>query len=271
MENINNEENVVNNETTSNEKVGNPNIESGQPSVPKKKLGVSKDTQSSSDLPIPPPYKSERTEQYPNKYTFPICKLVKVHFDPAKETKNGVGPVLMFVFVGIGSPKKQFTHIEFPIDDDDAAFEAKEARLNRRLKHFFDETIGADKFAEGSMSGNDFAEMFANVANAFNSVTYKNIPLGGGEEDAKMLPVFTKNQLYIKLTYGQKSRLQFGLYPNLIQKAMKGNDYVPCELIINSQYDKVEPQESTPLSAGGGMTSTSNVTFNGDDDDFPIV
>lgn len=269
----NNENNEAVNDTAGAENTAQEIKVNNNTPTPKKKLGVSKDTQSSSGLPIPAPYKADRTAQFPNMFVFPICKLVKVHFDPAKETKNGVGPALLFVFVALGTPKKQFTHIEFPIEEDDAKWDFKLGALNGRLKHFFDETVGADKFVEGSMEGDDFAEMFKNVANAFNSITYKNIPVGGSEEDAKMLPVFTRHQLYIKLTYGQKSRLQFGLFPNLIQRAMKGNEYIPCELIINSQYDKVIPSETPAINAGGGIGNTGGQTFGHaiDDDDFPDV
>lgn len=269
MENNNEENNVgtpVNQEPTKSV-VNNNSI------PPKKKLGVTKETQSSSGLPIPAPYRAERSNQFPNKYVFPIAKLVKVHYDPAKETKTGLTPALTFVFVALGTPKKQFTHVEFPIDDTDVKFEAKAEWMNSRLKHFFDETVGANKFVEGSMSGDTFEELFENVANAFNSLTYKSIPLGGSEEDAKVLPLFTKTQIYIKLTYN-KSRLQFGLFPNLLQRAStNGTDYLSCELLIDSKYDNVEPQVQASINAGGNSIGARDNSFGGsvDDTDFPDV
>lgn len=273
MENNKNEEGVADNQANKAENAAQNKVSNTDENIttPKKKLGVTSETQASSGLPIPAPYKSERTPQFPNKYTFPIAKLVKVYFDNAKELKNGdVSPVLGFVFVAQGTPKKQFTHLEFPIDDTDAKFEQKEAWLSARLKHFFVETIGENRFVEGSMSGDTFSELFENVANAFNSVTYKEIPFGGSEDDAKILPVFTKNPVYIKLVYN-KSRLQFGLFPNLIQRAMKGDITVPCELTINPQYDNIDPQIAPSINPGGGISSNAGFGVGVNDDDYPDI
>lgn len=269
MENNNDENAVTNNEAikaenvTQNAKVNNAT----SAEAPKKKFGVSKDTQSSSGLPIPAPYRAERSNQFPNKHVFPIAKLVKVHFDPNKAIKQETEhtPALTFVFVASGTPKKQFTHVEFPIDDTDPKFEAKQGWMMGRIKHFFDETVGAKNFVDGSMEGDSFAELFENIAKAFNNVTY----LEGTEEEGKRLPVYTKVPVYIKLVYN-KSRLQFGLFPNLIQRAMKGAEFVPCELLIDAKYDTIDPQVSAPISAGGGSMTGANFGA-ADNDDFPDV
>jgi len=239
----------------------NEGVQGTQPA--KRKLGISKDVQAKAGIPIGAPVKlDKRTEQYPNSYEFPIVKLVKVYCDPAKEMKrNGeteIKPVLSFTFVT--STGKQSTHIEFPIDDDDDAFDSKLEEMQQRIKHIFDETVGHDHFVEGSMEGGDFTEFFTNVAKSFNA---KTVTRGEGE-NAKTNPYFTTTSAYLKLTY-YKERAQMPKFPNFIQRAFNGAVMIPCELVINAKYDKLEPQvQAAAPQYGGG----NNTTFGGGGDSF---
>lgn len=218
---------------------------------PKKKLGISKETQAKSGIPIPAPKKLDKaTQTFPNAWEFPVVQLVKVHFDPAKDvTRNNETsqvPALLFVFKT--ATEKQFTHIEFPVDEDDDKFDAKAEQLAQRIKHIFCETVGEDKFKEGSMEGDTFSEYFENIGKAFNSETYTK----GEGEGAKVLPIYTRNHAYLKLVY-YKDRLQIPLYPNFVQKAFNGVNPIECNLMINPTYDKVEPQARVQAGAGAGQ------------------
>lgn len=233
----------------------------GTPSAsPKKKLGFSKDVEGKSGIPIPAPHKlNTRTDIYPNGYSFPIGKLVNVVFNAEKEVnRNGVTdttPALTFVFRTADG--KQFTHVEWPIEDNDDKFQDKYDRLQRRLRHIFDETIGANKFEE--FEADDFKEFFEIMGNQFNKHTY----VVGEGENAKTLKHYANTSIYIKVTYNG-TRLQFPLYPNFVQRAGTKEKMIPCDLLITPQYDKIEPVEAkraTPFSTGtdntyGGGTST---------------
>jgi hypothetical protein len=239
----------------------------------KKRLGIGSDVVASAGIPIPAPFKlKDRTEFFPNLYEFPIARLVKVNFDPEKDVKRGdttvPTPILSFVFVT--GDKKQYTHVEFPIEDDDAKFDDKFAAMQQRIKHIFIETIGESKFEEGAMSGDDFKEFFDNVAKSFNNNTTL-VKKGEGEE-AKPVPTYTRNSVYIKLVY-YKTRLQLPLYPNFVQKAFDvTGKQVKCELQIDLKYDKVEA--IAPAAASGNYSGGTHNTFGGgssDSDDFPDV
>jgi hypothetical protein len=226
---------------------------------PKKKLGISKETQAKAGIPIPAPKKLDKASQvFPNAWEFPVAQLVKVHFDPAKDvTRNQETtqvPAIIFVFTTANG--KQFTHVEFPIDEEDEdKFNTKFENLSQRLKHIFCETVGEDRFKEGVMEGDDFTEFFSNVAKAFNAEVYTK----GEGEAAKTLPIYTRNHVYIKLGY-YKDRLQIPMYPNFVQKAYNGTNAIACELMINPTYDKVEPQARASANAAtqyGGGTNNS--------------
>lgn len=236
----------------------------------KRKLGISKETQAKSGIPIPAPKKLDKaTQAFPNAWEFPVAQLVKVHFDPAKDvTRNGETsqvPALLFVFTT--ATGKQFTHVEFPVDEDDEKFDAKAEQLAQRVKHIFCETVGEDKFKEGSMEGDTFSEYFENIGKAFNSETYQK----GEGEGAKTLPIYTKNHVYLKLVY-YKDRLQIPLYPNFVQKAYMGTSPIACELMINPTYDKVEPQARTNNNANAQYGGGTNAGFGAIGDvDFPAI
>lgn len=239
----------------------------------KRQLGISKDVQSKAGIPINAPVElDKRTPMYPNGYEFPIAKLVKVSFDPAKVVKRPEGeeniPVLIFNFVT--STKKAFTEIMFPIDMEDDAFDSKLIELHQKIKHIFEETIGISKFKEENMQGTTFAELFENVAKAF----HVDIVVKGEGEDQTTIPVYYNNSIYIKLTY-YKDKIQMPKYPNFVQKAFNGAIQLPCELIITPKYDKIKPQTSasSPNAPSNQYTGGQNSTFGADPafDDFPSV
>ncbi len=235
------------------------------------KFGIKKDLQSSAGIPINAPFKLEkRTEFYPNSWEFPIVQLVRVSFDPEKEiNRNGDKenvPVLQYVFVTKNG--KQFTHIEFPLDEDDAKFEDKASQLQQRIKHIFDATVGANKFKEGSMEGNTIAELFENVANAFNA---EKITKGEGEL-AKTVTLYSQTFVYLKLVYYQ-TRIQMPMFPNFIQRAFNGPQQLVCELTINPKYDKVEATAPAASGANAQYSGGTNNSFGGGADygDFPSI
>lgn len=236
------------------------------------KLGISKDTQAKAGIPISAPARlDKRTPQFPNSWDFPVVKLVKVEFNPAKDVnRNGEiipTPVLSFLFRDIKG-EKQFTHIEFPLDDEDPKFSDKLDSLHKRIKHIFDETVGASRFKEGSMEGDTFEDLFKNVAAAFNA----EVVTKGEGDQAKTLPLYYQTPVYLKLVYYQ-TRLQLPMFPNFIQRAHNGTDYVPCELAINPQYDQVEPKAKAQASAAGSFAGGHNAGFGGAADfgDFPSI
>ena len=257
---------------------GTEKVQAGAEAVnnaPKKKLGITKETTSGSGIPIGAPVAlKDRTPMYPNKYEFPIARLVNVVFDPAKEVKRNdevtLTPVISFVLTT--KEGKKFTHVEFPVDDDDAEFQKKNEQLNQRIKHIFVETVGENKFEEGDMVGDDYAEFFSNVAKAFNKHTVQT-PSKDGEE-TKTVALYTRNQVYFKVTY-YKDRLQLPLFPNFIQRAFAGTPSVqiPCDLLINPTYDKLEPQAKTtnsnPAANQYNATGRDSGYAGNVDDDYP--
>lgn len=227
--------------------------------TPKRKLGISKDTVGGSTVPIPAPYKLDKpNEQFTTGYHFPIAKLVAVSYIADKAMKqNGVDvtkPVLSFIFKD--DKNRQYQHIEFPVDEDDAKFESKVEWLNQRVKHIWDETIGDKMFPQEGLGANaeTFAELFKDIADKFNAVK-----TGEGEQ-ARV--VYAQTLLYIKLTYN-KDRVQFPLFPNFVQRAKIADKVVPVvTLTITPSRDKVEPPASTSAPALGYAGGTDN-TFGG--------
>lgn len=235
------------------------------------KFKISSETQGSSNIPIPPPRELDKpTLLFPYGYEFPIVNLSEVKFDPEKEiTKDGITntvPVLIFKY--IDNKKRAYQQIEFPIENDD---EEKEEKFigwfNSRVKHIFEETIGADKFKE--IEGKDWADYFKNIADAFNN----QVVVKGEGDNAKKVVLYKQQPVYLKLTYN-KSYLQLPTFPNFIQKATVGATQLACELRINPTYDKVKPQESAKnnLPNLGGHNNEFGGSFAGGlDDDFPLV
>jgi len=248
--------------------------QSTQATAPKvSKLGIRKDLEAKAGIPVDTAKKLESNNpQFPTGYKFPIVKLVNVVFTPNKEVeRNGEKiptPILSFVFKGEGD--KQFTSVEFPLDYDDAKFDMKLEALQKRLRHIFDETIGTDKFVEGSMDGDTFAELFENVAKAFNSFTTTR----GEGENAKTVKLYAEHTHYFKVIYYQ-TRLQIPMFPNFIQRVL-GTDKqpVPCELRIVVGTDELEPKAKAKVSgfgAGNDLSGGFNVGANLGTDSFPDI
>ena len=232
--------------------------------TPKRNLGMTKDTVGGSAVPIPPPHKlaGGPTEQFTTGYQFPLANLVAVKFDPEKKMKiSGVDttkPVLNFIFKD--NKDRVFTHIEFPLDDDDTKFDDKLDWQRQRVKHIWDEAIGASLFPEEGVNGADFAELFKDMADKFNG-----LPASDGK------PVYTKTLLYIKCTYN-KDRLQFPLFPNFVQKAKVGDKIVPViTLSINMSKDRIEQTASKPAVAGFGGGASFGAVEGGDPAGYPDI
>ncbi len=227
----------------------NTGAETTQPKV--SKLGIRKDLEAKAGIPVSTAKRLDSNNpQYPTGYEFPLVKLVNVVFTPNKEVGQDKVPTPVIAFVFKGEGDKQFTGMEFPLDYEDAKFDMKLEALQKRLRHIFDETIGTDKFVEGSMDGDTFAELFENVAKAFNAVT---ITKGEGDA-AKTVKLYAEGTHYFKVIYYQ-TRLQIPMFPNFIQRAKIGNSVVPCELRIVVGTDELEPKakaKASGFNAGGG-------------------
>lgn len=243
--------------------------QSAKATAPKKgRFGVSKDQQGGSFVSIPAPIKlPAHTDQFKTGYEFPIGRLVLVKFNPEKEVKsNGVPepkPVLEFLFKD--AKDRQLTHIEFPIDDDDAKFDQKMEWLNQRLKHIWDEAIGAQSFPDEGLgsNANNFAEFYEDVALQFNKVKTSQ------EADAKT--VYSQRPLYIKVVYN-RNRLQFPLFPNFLQRAKNGDKLEPViTLTVDPTRDNIEPSKTVNAAAYTGGTDKDFGGGGISKDDFPDV
>lgn len=202
-----------------------------------KKLGISKEQVGGSTVSIPAPIKlKEHNPQFPTGYIFATCKLASVHTDPKKKMKEaGIEvekPVLIFIFKD--EKGRQTTHIEFPLDEDDLKFDSKIDWMNQRIRHIWDETLGASKFPEDGLGGDaeTFEDLFAAISNAFNA--HKTVV------EEKETKVYSQPLLYIKLVYN-KDRANVPLFPNFLQRATVNGKAVPCEMLtINPTRESVE-------------------------------
>lgn len=232
-----------------------------------KKFGISKEQQGSNIVNIPAPVKlSSHNPLFPLGYEFPIAKIVNIAVDPAKKMKESglevEKPVLIIVFKD--AKARQFTHMEFPINDDDEKFDSKMDWLNQRIKHIWDEVIGADKFPANGIGSDakDFGEFYTAVAAAFNSFGIKK------EGTEQVAHPYATVPLYLKLTYNG-DRLNLPLFPNFIQRAKSGDKQVPCEkLLINPNRDAIEIKAKQTTYSGGTDHAFGGGTTS---DDFPDV
>ena len=235
-----------------------------------KKFGITKETQGSSNVSIPAPTKlTAPNAQFKTGYEFPVANLVKVHYNPAKEmTTQGVKeekPVLEFLFKD--KKNRQYTHIEFPIEENADKYDSKMEWMSQRIAHIWEETLGLKALPEEGLgtSATNFSEFFEDVAKQFNAITHLE-----GEKEKVTYPTIP---VYMKLTYN-KDRVQFPIFPNFIQKAVDANGKVVAveKLIINPTYDKVEPSANVSNSANKYSGGTDN-QFGGADveNDFPDV
>lgn len=241
-------------------------------STGKRNLGVSKDLRTSAGIPISAPIKlKERTPLYPNGYEFPIVRLVKVEFVEKKEIKRNdiVTELPVIQFILKGDDDRQYTHIEFPVDESlsDDEFETKHTELQTRIKHIYDEVIGANKFVEGCTDSSNYKDFFRLFAEAFNKETV-TILGKDANSPSKVVPLYYTRKVYFKVTYYQ-TRLQLPKYPNFIQRAVNDKgEAIACQLVINLKYDKLEPTLPAKAQNAEQYTGGANTTFGANDSDF---
>jgi hypothetical protein len=216
-------------------------------------LKINKDTQGSSNISIPAPVAiTAATEYFKKGYEFPLVRLVNVSFDPAKVVKldgeESTTPALLFTFVD--DKKRMLSHYEYPIDMTVDKAEQRQSALIQRIKHIWDETVGADKDID--IEGETFAEFFESTAKAFNSQTFEKTE----GDKTKTYKFYAATLVYLKATY-YKTRLGLPQYPNFVQKAFNGSTRLACELIISPDYDKVTPQSKANTNTNPGITPHS--------------
>lgn len=243
------------------------------------KLGIKKDLQSSAGIPVSAPYEmKEREPLYPKGFWYPLVRLVNVHYNPTKEVKQPDGskketPVLSFTFVEKDNSQKQLTAIFFPVAEDDAKWDLKVGALQQGIKHIYENTVGLSHFKEEDFAGDTFAELFENVAKAFNSVTS---PVKGKEgEEAKDVATYKQQVVYLKTVYNG-SKLQLPMFPNYVQAAFGSKGQVPCEFGYDPKYDIYKPKEkkaggTSGLAYQGGTNNSYDDTAFADFEDFPDV
>ena len=216
----------------------------------KSKFGVTKETKAVNSAPLLVATKLETPDpQYPSGYKFPIAYLVNVVFNPALEKKDG-GTVIVLQFIFKDTDNRQYTHVEWEVEDTDAKFDEKLEGMNSRIKHIY--TAIFSSFPEEGIgaTAQNFAEFFEEVAKVFNS------QVTGEAGDLKK--VYASVPLYYKLVY-YKTRLGFPLSPNFLEKVVTGR---PCKLLaINPTYDKLEPQGARK---GGGIPGLGTVGTSGE-------
>lgn len=254
-----------------------------------RKFGITEETRGSSNVSIPAPIKlSTPNELFKTGYEFPVCRLVAVTFNPAKPVKRAgvetTAHVLEFRFQD--NKERQYTHIEWPLDPTSKNAAKEPDWQDSRIKHIWEETIGAEKLPKTGLgtSAKTEAEYFQLVAEGFNAVKtnvlnpkYKEgvVP----EEGVAPIPQtvervsYGQSFIYIKLTYN-KTNLQMPLFPNFVQKAVINGKQVAVEkLQIDLKYDSIEPSISTSNlpSAASGLASGLDATFGGSTstDDLP--
>lgn len=196
----------------------------------KRKFGITTETKAENNLRMNPPMPlKEPTAQFPNKWKFPIAKLVNVKAVSDFETKNGNTEVLQFTFKG--KDNSIHTHTEWLIEDDDEKYEKRVEGMNSRIKHIYTQIFNTFPEKGIGTEATNWKEYFAAITDAFNSI----------KKDDKV--VYPTVPLYLKLTY-YKSNLNFPLSPNFVQRVEKDK---PCKLEVNLQYDTVEQSKpSTP-------------------------
>lgn len=217
-------------------------------------FGITKETRSEGTRLFNPPIRLEvgdkQSAQFPNKYKFPVGRLVNVVDEPKYETKNGEQPVIQFVFKG--TKGETYTHIEWSKDPSDPKFKESLEGLNSRVKHIL-EQVGLTMPEGGiGVGATNFQEYFKSIADTFNSQTI--------EVEGKPVKKYYTKLVYIKVTYYKKN-LGFPLFPDFIQAATdKDGKPVVCNLTINPTYDKLEPDTADSsvfnnATGGGGNLS----------------
>lgn len=230
-------------------------------------LGIKKDLVAKAGIPIDLPQVIDKPTQYFKTHKFPIAILESVEYNPSQEMvdrqtqEKSYAPVLNFIYKDTVNPEKKITDKYFPIDTDDDKFETKLDGLQKSIKHVFEEIVGADKFDEADFAGKSFAELFENVAKAFNKfVVSKTVKRTGeiaeGEADTEVIKVkaYTLVPVYLKLIVFN-NRAQTPMFPNYVQKAYAKKDNATvqtvCELSIGAKESIVNKADAKPAAQGG--------------------
>lgn len=219
--------------------------------APRKGFGITSETKTSNNTPILTATKVENDPQFPNKWKFPICRLVNVVINPSFEKKN-LDKVAILDFVFKDADGRQHIHREWEVEENDTNFEKKLEGCNVRLAHIYSTIFGGVPKEGIGANAVDFKDYFTKVAHAFNS------QLTEGEKPVKK---YSTVNLYIKLTY-YKSNYGFPLSPNFLEKVVQGK--ACTTLSINTTYDKLEPATSNIPSGIPGMGGAA-----GSGDDLP--
>ena len=246
-----------------------------------RKFGITSETRGASGVSIPAPTKlAAPNPMFTTGYEFPVCKLVSVKFNPVKTIKRAGQETVVYAleFLFKDNKDRQFTHIEFPLDPTSKNAEKEPDWQDQKIKHIWEETIGANKLpAEGiGTTATTEAEYYELIAKAFNDVKVE-VPNPKAKEPVKEGEVpptatvsrvaYGQTHLYIKLTYN-KNRLQLPLFPNFIQRAVENGKQVPVEkLIIDPAYDLTEA--SAPAAASTPISTGLDAGFAGGTEDLP--
>lgn len=225
-----------------------------------RKFGITSETRGSSNVSIPAPTKLATADPlFKTGYEFPICYLVAVRYVAEKKIKKAGVDTTTYVLEFFFKDKKdrQYTHIEWPLDPTSKNAAKEPEWQDQRIKHIWEETIGADKLPKEGLgtTAKTEAEYFELVAKGFNDVKVnvlnpKYNPNEAPKEGEQPVPqtvsrvAYGQTPIYIKLTFN-KTNLQMSLFPNFIQRAMENGKQVPVEkLVIDLKYDQVEPSVS---------------------------
>lgn len=207
--------------------------------------------------------------QFPKGYSFPVGKLVKVEaFEYEKEVMGEkVSTVrLQFTYKEVGQNKKGSLIIsEFAPDTTSDKYEVNLDRLNKRIMHIFEVTIGKDKFSN-DIEAETFDDYFRAVADEFNKHVYI--------ANDKKRKEYARYPLYIKILYGMgnnSNRQQLPMFPNFVERATNEKEaYVPCSLDVSNRDIISAPEATTPTMGMGAMGGAMNNSFSaGSEDDFP--
>jgi len=230
-------------------------------------LGIKKELVAKAGIPIDPPLAIDKPTQHFKTHKFPIVLLEKVEFDPAQKNvdrqtgEESFSPVLNFIYKDTVNGEKKITDKYFPLDPESDSFEVRLEGMQKSIKHVFEEIVGADHFDEADFAGTSFAELFENVANAFNKFTtektIKKEVAEGAEPETKTIKIknYTQVPVYLKLVYFN-GRLAPPMFPNFVQRAYAkgGNATVQtvCELGIGKKDIIVNKADAKPANAQSG-------------------
>lgn len=202
-------------------------------------FGITVETKSSNFTPLKTATKLTAPDpKFPYGWQFPIATLVNVIAIPNYSTKNGDKAVLQFVFRD--KDGSQHIHFEWEQDPSDAKIKEKMEGLNVRIKHLYTAAFGTFPEEGIGRGATSFADFFAKVAEAFNSV-----------KDSEGRKVYATKNYYYKLTYFN-GNLGFPLSPNFIEPVHASK---ACSLNINLKYDTLDSKTTksvNPMLGGIG-------------------